>query len=75
MKKIFVQRGNLLIYFSPCEGYIAPPPYMDKQKFDDQLEPINNSSVLIQDVAWRTSRERWTIEMGGESGSGKFVLA
>ena len=38
---------------------------MDEQKLDDQLEPINNNSEPIQDVAWNTSRERWTIETGG----------
>ena len=48
---------------------------MDEQKQDDQLEPINNSSVPIQSLALKTSRERWTIKMGGEEGSGKSVLA
>ena len=48
---------------------------MDEQRLDDQPEPINNSSVPIQDVAWKTCRERWTIETGGEKGSGKSVLA
>ena len=36
----------------------------------DQLEPINSSSVPMQDVAWKTRRERWTIVMSGERGSG-----
>ena len=40
---------------------------MDKQELDDLPEPFYNSSVPIQDVAWRTYRERWTIETGGES--------
>ena len=40
----------------------------------DQLEAIYNSSVPIQYVTWRTSRERWTIETGGERGSGRSVL-
>ena len=48
---------------------------MDKQKQDNQLEPIYNSSVLIQDVAWKTSWEQWMIETGGERGSGGSVLA
>ena len=30
--------------------------HMDKQRLDDRLEPIYNCSVLIQDVAWRTSK-------------------
>ena len=34
---------------------------MDKQRQDNNLEPIYNSSVPIQDVAWKTSWERWTI--------------
>ena len=28
--------------------------HMDPQRKDDQLEPIYNSSVPIQDVAWKT---------------------
>ena len=48
---------------------------MEKQVLDDQLEPIYNSFVPIQDVAWKTSRERWTIETGGEGRSGKSALA
>ena len=42
---------------------------------DDQLEPIYNSSVPIQDVALKTYRKRWTIEKGGEKGSEISVLA
>ena len=41
----------------------------------DQLEPIYNNFVLIQDVAWKTCRERWTIETNGEKGSWESVLA
>ena len=48
---------------------------MDEQRQDNQLEPIYNSSVPIQDVALKTSQERWTIETGGGRGSGRFVLA
>ena len=50
-------------------------PLPDEQEQDDQLEPIYNSSVLIQDVAWKTCRERWTIGTRGRWGSGKPVLA
>ena len=46
-----------------------------EQRLDNQLEPIYNSSVPIQDVAWRTCREQWMIEMGGKRGSGRSVLA
>ena len=45
--------------------------HMDEQRQDDQLEPIYKSSLLIQDVALKTYRERWTIEKG----SGRFFLA
>ena len=48
---------------------------MDGQRLDEQLETIYNSSVPIQDVALKTSEERWTIETGGERGSGRSVLA
>ena len=48
---------------------------MDKQRQDDQLEPIYNSSVPIQDVALKIYRERWTIEKGGERGSGRSMQA
>ena len=46
---------------------------MDKQMQDDQLEPIHNSSVPIQDVALEVYWDRWMIETGGESG--RSVLA
>ena len=32
------------------------------------------TSVPIQDVALKTYRERWTVETGGERGSGRSVL-
>ena len=48
---------------------------MDGQRQDDQLEPIYNNSVPIQDIALKTFRERWTIEAGGKRGSGGSVLA
>ena len=47
---------------------------MDEKRWDDQLEPIYNSSVPIEDVAWKTSRGRWTIETGGERWSERYVL-
>ena len=48
---------------------------MDEQKQDDPQEPIYNSSVSIEDIALKTSREQRTIETGGERRSGKSVLA
>ena len=47
---------------------------MDEQRRNDNLEPIYNY-VSIQDIALKTSQERWTIETGGERGSGRSVLA
>ena len=47
---------------------------MDEQRQDDQLEPTYSISVLIQDVALRTCRKQWTIEKGGEKGSGISML-
>ena len=34
--------------------YTCGPLHMDKQSLDQQLEPIYNSSVPIQGVAWKT---------------------
>ena len=51
------------------------PLHTDEQRLDDHREPIYNSSVPIEDVAWKTSREWWTIETGGKRGSGRSVLA
>ena len=48
---------------------------MDEQVLGDQLEPIYNSSVLIQDVAWKTCQKWWTIETNDGRGSGKSMLA
>ena len=47
--------------------------HKDKQVLGDQLEPIYNSSVLIEDVTWKTYWERWTIETNSERGSRKSV--
>ena len=55
--------------------YSCGPLHMDKQRQDDQLEPIYNSSVPIQDIALKTSREWWMIERVCRRGSERFVLA
>ena len=55
--------------------YSCGPLHMDEPRQDNQLEPICNSSVPIQDIALKTSQEQWTIEMGGKRGSGRSVLA
>ena len=47
---------------------------MDKQRQDDQLEPIYNSSVPIKYVALKTYWKRWMIEKGGGRRSGRSVL-
>ena len=46
-----------------------------QKRQDDQLEPIYNRSVLIQDKVLMKFWERWMIETGGERKSGKSVLA
>ena len=48
---------------------------MDEQRQDEQLEPMYNSSVPIQDIALVTSREQWMVEIGGERGSEKSMQA
>ena len=57
---------NNILLWTPSHG---------RAKQDDQLEPIYNSSVPIQDVACKNSQERWTTDMGDERGSGGSVLA
>ena len=52
--------------------YSCGPLQTDDQWQDDQLEPIDNSSVPVQDVP---SRERQAIENGNGKGSGRLVLA
>ena len=47
---------------------------MDEQRQDNQLEPIYNSSVPIQDITLKTW-EQWIIETGSERGSGRSMLA
>ena len=46
--------------------YSYRPLHTDEQGLGDQLEPNFNCSVLIQDVVWKTYRERWTIGTSGE---------
>ena len=48
---------------------------MDELRQDDQLDPIYNSSVRIQDVALKTYRERLTLGKGGRRGAGRSMLA
>ena len=47
---------------------------MDEQRYDNQLEPIYDSSGPIQDVALKTSQEQRTIETGGKRGSRRSTL-
>ena len=54
--------------------YCCGPLHTDEKVLDDQQEHIYSNSMPIQDVAWKTCQERWTIEMDGERGSGKSVL-
>ena len=46
-----------------------------EQVLGDQLQPIYNKSVLIQDVGWKSYWKRWTIETNGDRESGKSVQA
>ena len=48
---------------------------MDEQRLDNQVEPLYNCFVPIQDVDWKTCRERWPVETGGEKGSERSILA
>ena len=41
---------------------------------DNQLEPTYSSSVPMWDVVLKTCRNQWTIEKGGEEGSGISML-
>ena len=54
--------------------YFSGPLHIDEQRQDDQLEPIYNSSVPVQDVALKTDQKRWTIEKGGGRGLRISVL-
>ena len=54
--------------------YICGPLHTNEKVLDNQLEHIYNSSVRIQDVAWKTCREQLTKGTGGERGPGKSVL-
>ena len=47
---------------------------MDEQRQDDQIDPTDNSSAPIQDVALKTYLKRWTIAKGGVTGPGRSVL-
>ena len=52
-------------------SYSWGPPHMDEQRKDHQVESTYNSFVLIQDVALKIYRKRWTIEKsGGREGKG-----
>ena len=55
--------------------YYCGTLHTDEQRLDDQLEPIYCNFMPIRDVASRTSWERWTIETGDKSGSGRSMLA
>ena len=65
--------GEVVTNSSPV--YACGPVHMDEQRQDDQPEIIYNNSVLIQDIALKTSLGRWTTETDGERGSERSVLA
>ena len=55
--------------------YSCGPLHTDEQGWSNQLEPIYNGSVLIEDIAWKTCQEQWMIGMSGRKESEKSVLA
>ena len=61
------RKGELII------NLLSRPLHTDEHELGDQLEPIYNSSVLIEDAVWKTCRERWTIGTSGGRGSRKSV--
>ena len=48
--------------------------HMDEQRQDDSLETTYITSAPIQDVSLKTCWKQWTIEKGGERGSGISML-
>ena len=54
--------------------YSCGPLHRDEKRQDVQLETTYSSSVPMWVVALRTCRKQWTIERGGERGSGISVL-
>ena len=48
---------------------------MDEKRQEDQLKPIYNNSVPMQDVALKTCRERRKIETGDGRRSERCMLA
>ena len=54
--------------------YSNGPLHIDEERQDNQLEPTYSSSVPIREVVLKTCRKQWTIEKGGENGSGISVL-
>ena len=60
---------------SALTASVIGPLHVDEQRQDDQQEPIYNSSVPIQDIAWKTFRKQCTIETSGEKGSEISMLA
>ena len=61
-------------YWRSRDELISGPLHMAERKQGDQLEPKYSSSVRIRSVTLRTCRKLWTIERGGEKGSGISVL-
>ena len=55
--------------------FLWTPSHGQARTQSDQFEPICNSSVPIQDVVWKTYRERRAIGTSGMRESGKSMLA
>ena len=71
---IFQTSIPITVWYEYIELISVIPLHMDKQRQNDQLEPIYNSSVPTQDVALKTDQERWTIERGGGRASERSAL-
>ncbi len=54
--------------------YSCEPLNTAEQRQSDKFESTYSSSVLIRDVALRTSWKQWMIEKGGKRGSGISML-
>ena len=65
----------LLKLISDVLLWTVPPTHTDEQGLGNQLEAIYNSTVLVQYVAWKTYRVRWTIGTSIRRGLGNSVLA
>ena len=74
-KRIQTKRGRHAGHSRRVKGELISDILLWTLQSEEQgkLKLIYNSSALIQDLAWRTSRKRWMIGTSGRRGSGKSV--